>query len=125
LPLFGNPIPKSGRLAVREPVLLELVEERLVRQVEEPRGTRAVAAGDLERLPQALLLVRLPRDAARRQAKAALPPPPFPDPRRPRPPLPGARRAGPRRAPPPPPTPARAARRRSRARARSPASRGR
>src|SRR5512143_1202627 len=69
LPKWGEPL---DALAVRQAVLLEPVEERLVRQIEEACGARAVAVRDVERLPQALPLVGLPRDPAGRKTEPAV-----------------------------------------------------
>src|ERR1051325_11392656 len=75
---MGRNLPRSGagrvaavRLARREAVLLERVEERLVGQPEETRGAGAVAGRHLQRLREQVALELLEAEAARRKLEAA------------------------------------------------------
>ena len=120
-PQMGKVLPRWGlasalrRLGFGEPVLLEPVEERLVRQVEQARRAGAIAARELERLAQASRSC-----ASHERPLGGRRKPPSPCGAVPRARAAG-RRAGPRR----PRRAASAARRRWRARGRSPARRSR
>ena len=68
LPIWG---PGDGRsYGVPQTVLVQPVQERLIRHAEEARGLSPIPTGLLQGLTQHFTLMLVPREAAARKAKA-------------------------------------------------------